>query len=352
MAPALHSATLDALPFAPVPAGGEVPLWVQLVPTDAGGTVATVDGRGPYRVEDAAAVIHASFRARPKLAIDENHATDLAAPQGGPSPARGWIVELQARDDGLWGRVDWNASGRALVADRAYLGLSPAILHDEAGRIRSILGASLVNRPNLRGIAALHSDQGQDMKDWEKVAEALGLAATATPDEALAKVTELKGATALHGTLGEIGTALGVEGADPAAIVAAAKLARAGTADVTALQSELATLRTQVSALEGARARAASEAYIDAEMAKGRVGLNATTRDDLVALHMTQSDAAKRLIEAMPLVGPGAGTPPRQKAPGPDGTVALNAEQQAAIAALAVDPAKYRDTLKLQAEAA
>jgi hypothetical protein len=36
-----------------------------------------------------------------KMPIDENHATDLAAPEGQPSPARGWIVALNARADSV-----------------------------------------------------------------------------------------------------------------------------------------------------------------------------------------------------------------------------------------------------------
>lgn len=118
--------------------------WVHLLPS---GTIATVDGRGPYSVANAAEVIAASFLDRKKLPIDENHAIDLAAPRGEASPARGYVVELQARTDGIWGRVDWTPTGKALMEDRAYVGISPAILHDAKGQVLRILSASLVNRP-------------------------------------------------------------------------------------------------------------------------------------------------------------------------------------------------------------
>ena len=42
-------------------------------------------------------------------------------PLVGASTARGWIVNLEARDDGLWGQVEWTAHGSALMADKAYL---------------------------------------------------------------------------------------------------------------------------------------------------------------------------------------------------------------------------------------
>mgnify|MGYP002778675893 CR=1 FL=1 len=340
-----RQALMAALPL-PAPEAAAAPDWVHLLPA---GEVRTRDGRGPYTY-DAAEVIAASMAEPAGLVIDQDHATDLAAPTGREAPARGWIEEMQARADGVWARVAWTASGAALLADRAYRGLSPVIVYDEATkRIRAILRASLVNAPNLRGLTALHAE---DSMDWTKVAEALGLPATATADEAAAVATTLKGATgnttALHSTLAAIGTELGVEGGDGAAILVAAKAARAGTGDVVALQARLTAAEAKVKEIEGAQARAASEAYVDGEMAKGRVGLNATTRPDLVALHMAQPDAARRLIDAMPVVGPGAAAPERKGAPA--GTVvALNATQKSVCHMLGIPEDTYLDTLKAEA---
>lgn len=138
----------------PPPNGGQAPEWVHLLPA---GEIATVDGRGPYRVPSAAGLVAASLAGNARLPLDENHATDLAAPLGQPAPARGWITSLQARGDGIWGRVDWTEAGRALVTDRAYRHISPVISHTSDGTVTAVLRASLVNRPNLRGLAALHS---------------------------------------------------------------------------------------------------------------------------------------------------------------------------------------------------
>ena len=95
-------------------AGDGVPEWVHLLPA---GEVRTQDGRGPYRAADVAALMAASLPEGGKLVLDENHSTDLAAPKGASAPAMGWIVELQARSDGIWGRVDWTGAGRRLVED-------------------------------------------------------------------------------------------------------------------------------------------------------------------------------------------------------------------------------------------
>lgn len=58
-------------------------------------TLTTVDGRGPYRAEKLSEIAAASVKAvvGGRLPIDENHSIDVAAPKGGPSPARGWITD-------------------------------------------------------------------------------------------------------------------------------------------------------------------------------------------------------------------------------------------------------------------
>ncbi len=58
---------------------GETPEWIELIPA---GEFAGRDGRGPYRLTDAAAVIEASqaLRMDAGLPIDYDHATDFAAP--------------------------------------------------------------------------------------------------------------------------------------------------------------------------------------------------------------------------------------------------------------------------------
>src|SRR5688500_2480820 len=87
-------------------ASGGAADWIMLLPIGAGGLITTVDKRGPYRVRDATQLVVDSLQAAGgRLPIDENHATDLAAPRGEPAPARGWATELQARQDGIYGRV-------------------------------------------------------------------------------------------------------------------------------------------------------------------------------------------------------------------------------------------------------
>lgn len=325
----------------PLPEGAEVPDWVHLVPV-AAGAIQTADRRGPYTIDDAQAVIQASFAETDALQVDENHAQDLAAPQGGASPARGWITEMQVRPDGIWGRVNWTASGRALVADRAYRAMSPVIVHDAAKRVTRILRASLVNRPNFRGLATLN--QETDMFDATRLAQALNLATDATEEQMLAAIAALREpVAATQSAMTELATVLGVEGASPAAIVAAARVARTGTGDVAALQAELGAVRAELETIRAARARAASEAFIDQALREGRAGIRQDNREELVALHMEQPDTVRKLIEGMPRLD---ATRMSVLPPAPaEGTVALNAAQAEAARLLGVDVETYRKTL-------
>ena len=257
---------------------GEVPEWVHLLPT-SDGMVQTNDARGPYHVANAEQIIAASFAEADRLPIDENHATDLAAPKGLPAPARGWIIEMQARDDGIWGKVEWSAEGRDLLATRAYRYLSPVIAlpNKDAKTVDGILRASLVNRPNFRGLASLNQET-DDMSFQKAVAKLLGLSPDASESDITAalkpadkadkadKDGNTKKTTELQSQLGEIGTALGV--ADGGDVLAAAKAANADLgfeialqASVTELQAANATLQTNLTALSTDRALEKATAF-------------------------------------------------------------------------------------------
>lgn len=342
----LHKATMAALDLA----DGEVPEWVHLLPT-AQGQVQTNDDRGPYNVTDADAIIAASFADQTKLQIDENHAEDLKSGQGEPSPARGWITELQARADGIWGKVEWTAAGRALVADKAYRAMSPVVLHTKGKEVVAILRASLVNRPNFKGLVTLN--QEQSMTFAAKVAAALGLAAGVSEDDTLTALNALKdqkpeGEVALQSALSEIGVAFGLAtDAKADAVVAAAKLAKGGNDGLVALQAENATLKTRLDTIEKAGKRQAAEAFIDKAIADRRAGVNAGNREDMIALHMSDTATAEKLVNGMPmLTATGTAlTPPAAQ----DGVVSLNAEQKAACVALGVSEDDFKKTLAEEA---
>ncbi|SOC20629.1 phage protease [Rhodobacter maris] len=326
----------------PLPHQGEVPDWIHLIP--AGAEIMTQDRRGPYRLDTQSVVT--SLAQGTKLPIDENHAIDLAGPRGEPSPARGYITELQARADGIWGRVDWTEAGRALMADRAYLGISPAVVHDGAKRIIGIARASLTNKPNLRGLTALHQETPMSLA---AVAKALGLSDDAGEDQILGAIGEIKKPsateTALQSSLAEIGVALGVTSAKPEDILAAAKAGKAPDQTVVALQAELATVTTELNTLKTEGARGKATAFVDGAIKDGRVGVK-PLRDHYIAMHMQDPARVEKEIGAMPVLNGGVVVP---STPQPaNGEIALQSAQIDAAKALGLDPKAYAATLKTE----
>lgn len=206
----------------PLPDAGQdkpAPDWIHLLPA---GSFSGTDGRGPYHDKDADRLVEASLEAMAGSGVvDENHATDLATPKGEPAPARGWITALEARTDGIWGKVDWTRAGLALLADRAYRHISPVIMHLKDGTVTAILRASLVNKPNLRGLAALNQETPMDFMD--KLRAALGLGDDADEAAVIAGIDAAKGGTALQAALDDVlGPIAKAAGLDSGAMATAA----------------------------------------------------------------------------------------------------------------------------------
>lgn len=149
------------------PIDGKLPDWVHLLPAD---TFTGSDGRGPYHAD--ATVVVARFQARPKkqpLVVDFAHQTH-AKETGGAAPAAGWIMELQARSDGVWGRIEWTPGGRRALLDKEYRFLSPVFAHGKVGgTVTQILGASLVNNPNLADLTPILNSAQMDADEVKPV---------------------------------------------------------------------------------------------------------------------------------------------------------------------------------------
>lgn len=329
------------------------PEWVHLLPTTSG-AIQTGDKRGPYHVADAAQVIALSFADTDRLPIDENHAIDLGAPKGQPSPARGWIVEMQARENGIWGRVEWSKEGAALIAGRAYRGLSPVIQHDKATKvIDRILRASLVNVPNLRGLVALNSQQQEtDMDFLQRMAELLGLKADASEEDVTtalqSRLADTGAQTALQSRMGEVAVALGLASdAEHTAIVNAAKASGGeDAATITALQAELTDLATELTGLKEGSARDKAVAFVDQAIADRRPGVK-PQRDRYISMHMKDPGGTEELIMAIPKLDSTHTTlePPAPK----DGEISLNAEQRHAAVLLGIPEKDYAAQLAADA---
>ncbi|MCY1668610.1 phage protease [Rhizobium sp. SL86] len=183
MSAALQSSSAQPLELKPV-SSEDRRQWVQLVTM---GAMKTVDGRGPYVVEDAPGLVANSFRniSTDKLPIDYEHAIDVAAPKGIAAPAAGWISEMNVRSDGVWGLVEWTPRAAQLIRDKEFRFLSPVLLHTPDMKVKKILRASLTNNPNLtlKSLNAAEKGSPVDHETFMRdLRAALGLPETA--DEA------------------------------------------------------------------------------------------------------------------------------------------------------------------------
>lgn len=277
--PAAYLAINDATPTEATALGSAqaldsaLPEWVQLVPA---GAFNGVDGRGPWLVENAGKVIADSLPANGRpLVIDYDHATDLAASAGRPAPAAGWIVEMAARENGLWGRVEWTEAGAAAVKGREYRFLSPVFTHDKMGKVIRMMRAALTNNPNLELTSLNHLQSGDIIMDetLKALLAVLGLPADTDREKAINAVKSLAAADT-------------DKASRLTALAAKAGLKPDAAADelVTALQSNAAVdparyvpiaalteLQGKVSTLEKAQTGAAVETAVNAAIEDGKV---------------------------------------------------------------------------------
>jgi phage I-like protein len=145
----------DSVLLAANPMADGVPEWIHLVPA---GKLETIDGRNGFQW-DGRALQLMGIDGEPGVSrapVDVNHANAKLGGNGHDTPAKGWIVALENRADGVWGRVEWNTAGKALIADKAYRGISAELMVRKLdGLIIGIRGASLTNTPNLKGLTPL-----------------------------------------------------------------------------------------------------------------------------------------------------------------------------------------------------
>lgn len=331
--------------------GGSAPEWLHLTPA---GTFSGADGRGPYVVEHADQVV-AAMNGR-KIPIDENHSIDIVGAKGGSTPARGWIVALEARSDGIWGKVEWTGEGRRLVESREYGFLSPVLMHTRTKpyRVGAIARVSLTNDPNLTSLTSLHAKE--DTMDEELIA-ALGLEKGADRDAVLAAAKSAHASATAHTALmAKLGKIAGTDkDAKPDALVTAlqAKVAAskgegekdAGEKDQTIadLTETVTSLQSRLTQLATNGAKKDAEAFVDANKAK----IVPALRDHMISRHMKNPKEVEDEVALMPaLFGKSL---QGHKPPEKEG--ALSGEEAMVCSMMGLDPKTYAETAKAERSA-
>lgn len=311
MKPSSHSIAFGAADDLVVLAAGDdgQPAdWVRLMPI---GRFAGRDGRGPYVVEDLAhaqQIVAESARRLNNLdpVVDYDHQTDLAAVSGvgGKAPASGWIKEMQARADGIWGRIEWTAQAADELKAKAYRYLSPVFPHEKVtGRVSAILRAALTNKPNLDlgALASMSAHPGDDDLDKTKLAQALGLDAAATEDQIHAAITGLK---ARGDGVSAIALAAGLQADAPSADIITAMAASATTATpdpakFVPIETVLA-LQSQINAGAADQAKAQAVADVEKGVAEGRIA--PALKDNMIALASSNRAAFDDFMSKAPVI--------------------------------------------------
>ena len=162
-----------------------LPEWLPMIPA---GMFTGRDGRS-WINDNPASVVSASFR-YPKLPFDMEHATELKGPKGEEAPAYAWIDALRVNDDGsIDAHIEWTADGEAIVRGKKYRYYSPAFFNTADAQVTRLSSAGLTNKPNLY-LPALNSENTMTVP--VQIATVLGLAATASVDDAVSAIQTIQ----------------------------------------------------------------------------------------------------------------------------------------------------------------
>jgi phage I-like protein len=295
-----------------------LPATIELIP--AGDVIHGRDGRA-WKKSDPEKVVRNSTARISRLVIDENHATDLAAPKGGASPAMGWMTNLRTGEGGsIWADVAWTKRGEAAVRNKEYSFISPVFLHDDQGEITVVLRAGLTNSPNLE-LPALNAEGSEKIMEAnmpKALLELLGLSETATEAEVLAAVEAL--VTAAKGLNAAKADAVQQTDTTPVDLTAYAP-----RADLNAMEARAVAAERQLAEVNAAHLKQEAEAAVDAAITARKFA--PASRAEYLALCATADGLERfRKIAAAtpPIIGEGTQVP--EGVP-PAAGAALNAEE-------------------------
>jgi phage I-like protein len=316
--PALCSAAAEQLQIggfafevAMAAAGGDKaapPDWIQLTPR---GRVTARDGR-PFNFDPEA--LAAAWRSEKlRLPVDFAHETDHVALLGA-KPARAWIVEVEARSEGLFGRVEWMADAVAALAAKSYRYISPTFwTAADRQTARLMKGAALVVSPALGMPALASASHPPGDRPMKSLLAKLGLTENATEEEALAKLS----------------AAMTV---DPAAYAPIAQLNAANDA--------LSQAQARLKAIDEAAALAKCQALVDKGVSEGRVAPAA--KEHFLAMAKADFASAEKAIGAMPALLSAGQEGATKKAEADAGSGALTPEEIAMCAATGITAEQYK----------
>lgn len=335
---AIHSIELQS---------GTAPDWVMLVPV---GKFYGRDGRGPYLNYTPEEVVATSQRraAGMDLGIDYDHQADFTKSNGGGAPASGWIKELEVREDGIYGRVEWTARATQAIEEGEYRYVSPVFNHLKNGQITCILRAALSNTPNLP-LTALASQQDQEENSMEEflalMAQLLGLPEGSDEKAVEAEIKKLQTNLSLHSQKVEAiakatGKSADVQAEEIVTALQSTQEPSSNNEEIKALQASNNTLAETVSALTKQIATDKATSAVDAACKAGK--LIPAQRDWAIAMHNQDPARFEEFIKTQPVIVNPNGETLKDPKVNDDG---LDSEDLALCSQLGIDPKEYKKEL-------
>ncbi len=349
--------------------------WMRLLPA---GTFSSRDGRGPFTSGDRASlqnIVDASlsYAGETELVIDYDHQSVFGAKDGvgGRAPAAGWVKQLEVRDDGIYGLVEWTEAAATAIRAKEYRYISPVFYHDKSGRVLALQLAALTNTPALDLIAVAASTRFTTREtDMDKIAAALGLAAGSGEDAILAALNaQLAASTAIAKAAGladdarpaDVQAAVAAAFADRGKVALAAGLAATASTDqiVAAFSAggkvdptkyvpieQVQQLTAAVNALQAGQLADKAEQAVASAIKDGKL----VPALKQWGLDLYKADPAKFTAfcsSAPVLTAPQLQTPAKD----PAGGGALDEAQLAVCRAMGIHPEAYKKTLADEAKA-
>jgi len=169
---------------------------VQLIPQNADGHIVGIDGRNWQM--DAEAIIANAAASKTDFPIDYNHASLDARKTGAVAPAAGWVdhTTLEARPDGIYGRVQWNSEAVNHLNEREFRYISPVFTFSpKTGKTLAYKGSGLTHYPNLGDLTPVANEQEDNPMDEiiEEIREALNLPTASNAAEIKTELDKLFG---------------------------------------------------------------------------------------------------------------------------------------------------------------
>lgn len=332
---------------------GKAPTQVHLLPL---GKILGRDGR-EFFLKDVNQVIKNSIsRFNPTansslldLVIDYEHQTDYAEINGQPAPAGGWIKRLFAKEDGLWGDVEWTPKAGKMIEEFEYRYLSPVFTHDKQGNVIALLHAGLTNSPNLelksfnKSLITI-TEEDNKLNLLAQLIALLGLAEGATEADAIEAVKKLQTSASAEASLNKVAATLGVSNKEDE-IIQAINSNKVDPAKYVGM-TEYVSLNKKCNELQEKLSTQEAETAINKAVEEGR--LMPALKDNALAIHKAQGQAAledfisKFTATALNKVEASASTPAT--------TVKLQSEEVALCKMMGLGQEEYLAQKKKEAE--